>query len=162
MQFSLHRVSVSGDAVREVETRHQARRKAIDLPHQRVADDILHGKIALRDVDTSRVDLVRLQDDIAQVGQGRIADRDAERPGRADTGVIAIRRLWTRELAVQADGRPLKQWKRNAAIVPKAWGLTGATRTATSGTPQTALVDIRPQVEIDLQLAALHGDPIAN
>ena len=61
-----------------------------------------------------------------------------------------------------ADGRPLKDWQRNAAIVPKAWGLTGATRNAANAPnqPHTALVDIRPQVEITLQLEALHGNPI--
>jgi 5,5'-dehydrodivanillate O-demethylase oxygenase subunit len=163
MQFSLHRVSVSSDAAQEVEARHQKRRAAIDLPHQRVAEDILRGKVALRDVDKSRVDVVRLQDDIAQLGQGRIADREAERPGRGDTGVIAIRRLWSRELAAQGEGRPLKDWERASAIVPKAWGLTG-TRGAADGDapPRTALTDIRPQIEIALQLEALHGDPLAD
>jgi 5,5'-dehydrodivanillate O-demethylase len=164
MQFSLHRVAVAGEAARAVEERHQQRRAAIDLPHQRVCDDILRGRRALRDVDTARVDLVRLQDDIAQVGQGRIADRAIERTGRADTGVVAIRLLWNRELSAQADGRPLKDWTRNPSIAPKAWGLTGSSRVGTGeagATPQTALVDIRPQVEIDLQLAALHGDPTA-
>ncbi|HEX4193886.1 MAG TPA: hypothetical protein VHY80_12340, partial [Stellaceae bacterium] len=163
MQFSLHRVSVAGAAAQEVEARHQKRRAAIDLPHQRVAEDVLRGKVALRDVDKSRVDLVRLQDDIAQLGQGRIADRDAERPGRGDTGVIAIRRLWSRELAALAEARPLKHWQRDATIVPKAWGLAGSSRAGTGGagaTPQTVLTDIRPQIEIALQLEALHGDPI--
>ncbi len=159
MQFSLHRVAVAGDAAREVEERHRQRRARIDLPHQRVCDDILRGKIALRDVDTSRVDLVRLQDDIAQVGQGRIADRDTERPGRADNGVIAIRRTWNRELSAMAEGRPLKNWTRSESIVPKAWGFTGASRGGSNTTPHTVLLDIRPQVEVDLQLAALRGDP---
>jgi hypothetical protein len=161
MQFSLHRVSVAGAAAQEVEARHQKRRAAIDLPHQRVAEDVLRGKIALRDVDKSRVDLVRLQDDIAQLGQGRIADREVERTGRGDTGVVAIRRLWSRELAALAEGRGLKDWIRDASIVPKAWGLTG-TRNATDGnaTPQTALTDIRPQIEIAQQLEALHGDQL--
>ena len=122
---------------------------------------MLRGKIALRDVDKSRVDLVRLQDDIAQLGQGRVADRDAERTGRGDTGVIAIRRLWSRELAALAEGRGIKDWTRDATIVPKAWGLTG-TRGAAGGnaTLHTALTDIRPEIEIALQLEALHGDPL--
>jgi 5,5'-dehydrodivanillate O-demethylase len=165
MQFSLHRVSVAGAAARDVEARHQKRRAAIEVPHQRVAEDVLRGKIALRDVDKSRVDLVRLQDDIAQLGQGRIADRDAERPGRGDTGVIAIRRLWNRELASLADNRPLKRWERDATIVPKAWGLAGSSRAGISTgdagpKPETRLTDIRPQIEIALQLEALQGDPI--
>jgi 5,5'-dehydrodivanillate O-demethylase len=167
MQFSLHRVSVTGEAAREVEARHQKRRAAIDLPHQRVAEDILRGRLSLRNVDTTRVDLVRLQDDIAQVGQGRTADREAERPGRGDVGVIAIRRLWSRELTAQADGRPVKAWQRDASIVPRAWGLSGgAPRGNDGGTAarqaRAALIDIRPSVEIEIQLKALHGDPMAS
>ena len=58
--------------------------RTIDLrASRRVRRRSCAGELALRDVDTSRVDLVRLQDDIAQVGQGRIADREAERPGAA-------------------------------------------------------------------------------
>jgi 5,5'-dehydrodivanillate O-demethylase len=161
MQFSLHRVSVAGAASQEDQARHQKRRAAIDLPHQRVAEDVLRGKVALRDVDKSRVDLVRLQDDIAQLGQGRVAHRGAERPGRGDTGVIAIRRLWGRELAALAEGRPLKDWTRDATIVPKAWGLSGTRGAAgAKGTPRTTLTDIRPAIEIALQLEALHGNPL--
>ena len=161
MQFSLHRVAVAGAAAQEVETRHQKRRAAIDQPHQRIAEDVLRGKIALRDVDKTRVDLVRLQDDIAQLGQGRLANRDAERPGRGDTGVIAIRRLWSRELAALAEDRALKDWARDGTIVPKAWGLS-ATRSAADENPvrHVALTDIRPAVEIALQLEALHGDQL--
>ena len=65
----------------------------------------------VEDVDRTRVDLVRLQDDVAQVGQGVVADRSRERLGRADAGIIAIRRVWTRELRALAEGRPLKQWR---------------------------------------------------
>ncbi|HKT18401.1 MAG TPA: aromatic ring-hydroxylating dioxygenase subunit alpha [Stellaceae bacterium] len=165
MQFSLHRIPVSGEAGTRVKARHQERRVKIDLPHQRICDQILRGRLSLRDVDKSRVDLVRLQDDIAQVGQGRIADRDRERPGRADTGVIAIRRLWQRELAALSSGGALKSWRRDATIAPRAWGLAGtlgATGT-TDRVPQSKAVpdftDIRPQVEIDIQLDALHGAP---
>ena len=79
----------------------------------------------MADIDKSKVDLVRLQDDVAQVGQGLITDREGERLGRADVGVIAIRRLWERELQAFSEGRPTKKWKRDASIVPRAWGLAG-------------------------------------
>ena len=163
MQFSLHRVCVSGEAAAEVEARHQKRRAAIDLPHQRIAEEILRGRRSLRNVDTSRVDLVRLQDDIAQLGQGRMADREAERTGRGDVGVIAIRRLWSRELGALTEGRPLKTWRRDASIAPRAWGRSSAARgTEPGAAPRVALSDIRPQIEIDIQLKALHGDPLAS
>jgi hypothetical protein len=163
MQFSLHRIPVSGETAARVKARHQDRRAKIDLPHQRLCAQILRGRLSLRDVDKSRVDLVRLQDDIAQVGQGRIADRDRERPGRADTGVIAIRRLWNRELAAVLGGGNLKRWKRDAKVVPRAWGLANAPEVAAGAdrAPQPDAVpditDIRPQVEIDIQLDALHA-----
>lgn len=162
MQFSLHRIPVSGETAARVKARHEERRARIDLPHQQICNQILRGRMALRDVDRSRVDLVRLQDDIAQVGQGRIADRDRERPGRADSGVIAIRRLWNRELGAMLAGGSLKSWKRDAKVVPRAWGLAGSPPVAgasdreelASGTPD--IVDIRPRIEIDMQLEALH------
>jgi hypothetical protein len=37
-----------------------------------------------------------------------VADRSREHLGRADVGVTAVRRLWRRELANLASGRPLK------------------------------------------------------
>ena len=159
VQFSLHRIPVSGDTAARVKARHQERRAKIDLPHQRLCHQILRGRLALRDVDRSRVDLVRLQDDIAQVGQGLIADRKHERPGRADSGVIAIRRLWDRELGALLDGGTLKQWQRDPTVVPRAWGIAGAAERSalTNGVPD--MTDIRPQVEIDIQLDALRGAP---
>ena len=51
-----------------------------------------------------------VQDYVAQVGQGAIADRAHERLGRSDVGVILLRQIWARELQALAEGRPLKQW----------------------------------------------------
>ena len=167
MQFSLHRIPVTGGTAERVKARRQARRAQIDQAHQRVCEEILHGRRSLREVNPARVDMVRLQDDIAQLGQGRIADRDHERPGRADTGVIAIRRLWNREIATLLAGGTPKRWRRDSKIVPRAWGLASAPAlegvNARSGGARATpdFVDIRPQVEIDIQLEALHGDPLA-
>ena len=55
---------------------------------------------------------------MAQVGQGRLANRQQERLGRSDVGVILLRRLWQRELRALAEGQPLKQWTRPADLVP--------------------------------------------
>ena len=44
------------------------------------------------------------------VGQGRIAPRANDRPGRIDSGVVLRRKLWQRELKALADGRPLQEW----------------------------------------------------
>ncbi len=119
----------------------------------------------MRAIDKTKVDLVRLQDDVAQVGQGLITERDGERLGRADVGVIAIRRLWERELNAFVEGRPLKQWKRDASLVPRAWGLAGnpaqiggsGTGSSTGGGKVAEVIDVRPHVEIAVQLKALHS-----
>ena len=161
MQFSVHRVPAQGAVAARIHARREARRGEIAIPHQALAKDVLEGRASMRDVDKKKVDLVRLQDDVAQVGQGLIAERDGERLGRADIGVIAIRRLWARELALFLDGRPTKNWKRDAAIVPRAWGLAGNPARiggeGTGGDKLAEVIDVRPHVEIAVQLKALHA-----
>lgn len=158
VQFSLHRVPASGAPGEAILARRQARRAQIDVAHQDVCDEILGGRTTLRDVDPERVDLVRLQDDVAQIGQGRIADRGRERLGRGDAGVIAIRKLWHRELTALERGDALTPWRRTADLVPAAWSLEGA-RVANGEPRESAepapVVDVRPYVEIEIQLREL-------
>lgn len=153
MQFSLHRVPARGAALARIRARRQARRSEIDLAHQQLAEQILGGRLALREVEPQRCDVVRLQDDIAQLGQGRIADRGKDHPGLADAGVIALRKLWRRELLAFAQGRQTKAWQRRAGIGPSAWGQRGAP----AGEGKAEIVDVRPHVEVDWQLQALAG-----
>jgi 5,5'-dehydrodivanillate O-demethylase len=161
MQFSVHRVPAQGEVAQRIHARRQARRSAITICHQKLAKDVLEGRASMRDVDKSKVDLVRLQDDVAQVGQGLMTDRDGERLGRADVGVIAIRRLWERELSAFVEGRPIKQWRRDGSIVPRAWGLAGNPATiggaGAGGRTAAEIIDVRPFVEIEEQLKALHA-----
>jgi len=163
MQFSLHRVPVTGDVAARVEARRQARRSKIDIAHQDLCRQILRGETHIRDIDRERVDLVRLQDDLAQVGQGIFADRGAERLGRADIGVAVTRRLWRRELNALTTGQPLKQWTRSAAIAPMAWRLgasaqrLSAQEESIAATQHAPVIDVRPHVEIKAHLRALHG-----
>ena len=126
---------------------------------------ILNGQARIDDFDVNRVDLVRLQDDVAQLGQGVIADRSQENLGRADVGITAIRRLWRRELINLASGLPLKAWKKTAAIKVRAWQIAGNLARVTGeeaadvseGRPE--IVDVRPLVEIEQQIRALHSSP---
>jgi 5,5'-dehydrodivanillate O-demethylase oxygenase subunit len=162
MQFSIHRVPATGEAAERIRARRQKRRSQIDLAHQDVCERVLAGEIALGDVDKSRVDIVRLQDDIAQVGQGRIARTDREWLGHADIGVVTLRRLWRRELGALAKGGALKTWVRRSDLVPEAWGLTGIGARAigeggAEGLPPAEIIDVRPHVEIALQLRALRN-----
>jgi 5,5'-dehydrodivanillate O-demethylase len=161
MQFSLHRVPATGDAARRVHERRQARRSQIDLAHQDICERILGAETTLGEIDPARVDLVRLQDDLAQVGQGRIVERAGEHLGSADVGIGVIRRLWHREIAAQEDGRALKRWRRSDSTRVEAWGIDGTlSRDSISGAGEATLpelVDVRPYVEIAVQLKALHG-----
>jgi 5,5'-dehydrodivanillate O-demethylase len=165
VQFSIHRVPVTGAAAERVHARRQKRRKTVDTDHNRVSRDVLAGRIGMEGVDTERVDMIRLQDDVAQLGQGVIADRGAERLGRGDVGVIMIRRLWRRELDAMEAGKPLKAWARTPDIAPEAWGLEGNTAVGPSSNggngaddlPMAPLIDVRPYVEIDSQLELLGG-----
>ena len=163
VQFSLHRVPVSGEAAERFKARRQQRRARIDLAHQDVCDAVLAGLVRLSDVDPARVDLVRLQDDVAQVGQGVRVDRRLERFGRSDIGVAVTRRLWVRELEALRDGRPLKDWRWSPSLVPRAWAVSpAALGAATLGHGSAAVpevVDVRPHVEVALQRLALHGQP---
>jgi 5,5'-dehydrodivanillate O-demethylase oxygenase subunit len=157
VQFSIHRLPITGEAARRIGARRQERRAAIQLAHQEVCEQIMAGTLRLRDVDLSRIDLVRIQDDVAQVGQGRIADRAAERLGRSDLGVVFLRKIWQRELYLLAAGRPIKQWTRPPGLAPTAWSLPGRSAAesggtnwgARPGTPQ--IVDVRPAVEVAQQ-----------
>jgi 5,5'-dehydrodivanillate O-demethylase oxygenase subunit len=79
---------------------------------------ILAGKLHLDDVDPNRVDYVMLEDEIAQTGQGAIAERGNEHLGRSDRGVFLLRKIWERELRNLAEGRPIKQWVYRPDMVP--------------------------------------------
>jgi 5,5'-dehydrodivanillate O-demethylase oxygenase subunit len=56
--------------------------------------------------------LTNAQDYVAQVGQGAIADREAETLGRSDAGIALLRRLFVRELDALRSGTEPKAWKR--------------------------------------------------
>ena len=160
VQFSLHRLPLEGAAAAHFKARRTERRVKIDLAHQNVCAAILAGTMHLQDVDRSRVDLVRLQDDIAQVGQGICASQNTEKLGRADVGVAAIRRLWRRELTALVEGKPLKDWRRPPDLVPQAWRLDEDGHAALATINEGAhpdVVDIRPLVEVEYQLRRLHG-----
>lgn len=56
--------------------------------------------------------LIATQDYVALRGQGHIVDRSRERLGASDAGVALLRRIFLRELAAIAEGRPTKTWTR--------------------------------------------------
>ena len=115
MQFGVYAVRVPPDRADVYRRRRDARLAAREIPSGDLAEAILAGRLRLEDVDPRTTDVVRLTDDIAQIGQGRVADRRRDRLGRADAGVILIRKLWTREMRALAEGRPPKAWSYDAS-----------------------------------------------
>src|SRR5205823_6518523 len=75
-----------------------------------IGEQVLRGELRMADIK-GRSDMINIQDYVAQVGQGAIADRAHERLGRSDVGVILLRQIWARELQALAEGRALKQWR---------------------------------------------------
>ena len=72
-----------------------------------------------RYADVTHPDLAIVQDIAVQAGQGRIEDREHERLGRSDAGIILWRKILERELRAIAEGRPPKRWKTPPAdVVP--------------------------------------------
>ena len=80
-----------------------------------IGDRVLRGELRLDDLEDRR-GIVPLQDYVSQLGQGVIADRDHEHLGRSDATVIALRKIWERELRALAEGRPLKEWRIPATL----------------------------------------------
>jgi hypothetical protein len=78
-------------------------------PVMQLVNDIWSGK--LRFADAAHPDLAIVQDIAVQAGQGRIEDRERERLGRSDAGLILWRKILARELRAIAEGRPRKRWK---------------------------------------------------
>jgi 5,5'-dehydrodivanillate O-demethylase len=76
------------------------------------------------------MELTGAQDYVAQRGQGTVADRLNERLGKSDQGVVFLRRLFWRELALIEAGLPTKQWRKRTDVgeLPTQPGLATAAR----------------------------------
>jgi 5,5'-dehydrodivanillate O-demethylase len=109
VNFRLLRTFIAGDAAERYRARLADRAARPLEPPTGLAEAVLRGEIRIEDVK-DRTDVQVLQDDVAMVGQGRIADRTQEQLGRSDVSVILQRKIWERELRALAEGGPLKQW----------------------------------------------------
>ena len=120
-QFTV--VIVRGKTKEEFERywqRQSAMRALRDLDREGMMHAVLSGDVGITEVDPARVHLLFLQDDVAQAGCGLIHERDRERLGRSDVGVIAVRKMWVRELRALASGEPLTEWRYDPAFQPVA------------------------------------------
>jgi 5,5'-dehydrodivanillate O-demethylase len=67
--------------------------------------------------------LFDIEDDVAQLGQGVLWNREGEHLGASDVTVTLMRRLWTRDLRALSEGRRRTDWHRTADMVPKVCAL---------------------------------------
>jgi 5,5'-dehydrodivanillate O-demethylase len=82
-------------------------------PHPELVPLILTGEMHIDDVNRESMlnqDLIWLQDDVVQDGQGAIVDRQQEHLGMSDVGIIMIRDIWEREMRALTEGREIKRW----------------------------------------------------
>ncbi|HEV8016852.1 MAG TPA: Rieske 2Fe-2S domain-containing protein [Stellaceae bacterium] len=121
--FNIHLHRLTGEAAARFRAR-QGKRSGDPRPVQELAAAIRRGEMTIEDVK-DHPDIVGIQDDIAQLGQGVIADRDNEYLGRSDAGIVLLRKLWLRELDALDAGRPTKAWQWNRDLAATV-GVSGA------------------------------------
>lgn len=110
IQFTVAAVRLPPDKTAHYLERRKALLAKRDLSRIELGERILKGECWLDEVDPARTDFLRLQDDVAQIGQGRIPDLTKERLGLSDRAVVVLRNVWARELKALEEGRPLTRW----------------------------------------------------
>lgn len=111
IQFTVAAVRMPADKVKQYMDRREARLAKRTLSSIELGNKILRGEMYREDVDPATTDFVRMQDHIAQIGQGTIGDHANDMLGQGDIGIAMIRRLWSRELKALAEGKTLKDWQ---------------------------------------------------
>ena len=108
--FVTQQVRVSGAEAVEYRKHYEAYlEERRQMPVKAIGEEIVAGRRFFKDV-LNHPNLVTLEDYIAQVGQGRMADRSKDNLSRTDKGVLLLRQIWTRELNALKEGRPTKGW----------------------------------------------------
>jgi 5,5'-dehydrodivanillate O-demethylase len=107
---------LTGEAAAQRREHHAAaeRLAVAQIPvHDELLAAIFAGKVRLHDVDADPppgISMINVQDEVTQIGQGKIRDRRQEHLGQSDAYVVLLRSIWERELRALAEGRPLKDW----------------------------------------------------
>jgi hypothetical protein len=94
--------------------------------------DELFGSRVWNNPEDIFVGLTAAQDYLSIRGQARITRREDEILGRSDLGIVTLRKLFWRELALQQEGLPMKSWHSlDAALeLPKQPGQSAAAAAA--------------------------------
>jgi 5,5'-dehydrodivanillate O-demethylase len=114
--FNVDFVHVTGEAAERYRERRRRGTDDASVSVNELAWAVIRGERHVHDL-AEHPRIVNIQDTVAQVGQGVIADREHERLGRSDVAIILLRQIWARELRALAEGRPLKQWCRTEQLV---------------------------------------------
>lgn len=115
-RFAIEAVRMKNDQLQLYETTQRETYGKRTLDKAVLAEKIVNGEISLYDFPQESTDFPHLVDDVAQISQGRIPDRENETLGRGDAGVLLIRRIWAREMTAFLEGRPTKAWRYNEAL----------------------------------------------
>ena len=111
-RFEVNLVDLTGAAAEALEKTRREQTEGVGDRLNRLGDQILAGKLTIEDLGQvlSTYEIFRVEDYVTQVGQGRMADRPAERLAQLDMGVVLRRKLWEREMKAMAEGKPLTEW----------------------------------------------------
>jgi 5,5'-dehydrodivanillate O-demethylase oxygenase subunit len=113
MLFLVARVPITGDAAREYLVRKERRIAARVGDGMEIAQRVLRGQLELDELDPETCQLLHIQDHVIQVGQGVLADYDAEHLGRSDRPMTLRRRIWIRELTAMLAETSMKRWQHD-------------------------------------------------
>lgn len=117
--YMVNYVNVEGDKAERYRKKMAERRerRAAAPPAHELAERIVRGEMRIEETN-DHPDYFEIQDHVAQMSQGTIADRKRELLGRSDVLVVLLRRIWSREMKAMVEGRPLKQWRYPDGMEP--------------------------------------------
>jgi 5,5'-dehydrodivanillate O-demethylase len=105
-------VRLEGEEARKKSLERRSESEPAGPSHVELGESVLHGKAKIKHMTgADNYELTRIEDYVAQVGQGAMADQSQFHLGRNDAVVILFRKIWERELRALSEARPTKQWK---------------------------------------------------
>lgn len=120
--FAVNLVHVTGEGAERFKERRRAQLAKRHIPAEGMTEAVLRGEVRIADLkhrdDILDYEIVNIQDDVTQIGQGAVPERDKEWLGCSDVGVVLLRQIWAREIQALSEGRPLKQWSRPQGLLP--------------------------------------------
>ena len=120
--FRLRLSRISGEAAARYREKQAAAAVSNGPSVTELGERIIAGRASLKDLPKITNDtgvISNAQDYVAQIGQGRIADRNKEHLGRSDLGLILLRKIFEREVRAFAEGREQKKWFRPEGLPVK-------------------------------------------